>query len=66
MFYNSHACPVLVIKHIHMSNKICKKDANICTITIDMLLFGDLNMSNDDKEFITLCVQKYIHETKRF
>ena len=35
-------------------------------ITIDMLLFGDLNMSNEDNEFITLCVQKYIHETKRF
>ena len=35
-------------------------------ITIEMLLFGDLNMSNEDNEFITLCVQKYIHETKRF
>ena len=35
-------------------------------LTVEFLLFGDLNMSVDDNEHIALCIQKYIHETKRF
>ena len=35
-------------------------------LTVELLLFGDLNMSVDDNELIALCIQKYIHETKRF
>ena len=35
-------------------------------LTVELLLFGDLNMSVDNNEHIALCIQKYIHETKRF
>ena len=36
------------------------------TVTMNLLLFGDSNLSDAENENVFLTVHKFIHETKRF